>query len=101
MGNRATPAVPEAGWSSQFRHMDADELRRCRRALGLSQAEFALALRLPLDGGRIVGDWESGRTPIPGPVSLAIEYLLYLVVLGEPLPPAYSLPRDRKAKKAP
>lgn len=59
--------------------MRPHEVRLARERLGLSQPAFADALGLENAKGyarRTVSDWESGRRVIPGPVSLAIEYLL-------------------------
>jgi len=51
-------------------------VKSARKALGLTQSELGLALRLSPDEGRTVRNWESGRNPISGPASLALEALL-------------------------
>lgn len=48
--------------------------RRCRNALGLSQAEIADALLVASD--RTVRRWEAGAIPIPGPAWVALRYML-------------------------
>jgi transcriptional regulator with XRE-family HTH domain len=70
--------------NSQF--MDANELIKCRISLGMSRIELASKLRLPKWGHQTIGDWETGATPIPGVVTLAIEYLLFLDACGFSLP---------------
>lgn len=62
--------------------IDATECRLCRLSLNLSTVEFARALRLP-GGAKAVEEWEAGTTAISGPESLAIEYLLFMSVMGE------------------
>lgn len=65
--------------------MTGDEFRDARATLGkmwgfgrpLHMSEIARALRLSgRDPGRSVRDWESGATPISGPVSVAVEMWL-------------------------
>jgi transcriptional regulator with XRE-family HTH domain len=56
--------------------MTPADLLAARKALGLSQAGLAEALRLGANGGRTVRRWESGEVPVTGPVSVAIECLL-------------------------
>lgn len=65
--------------------MTGAELRSARKALGslwglgrpLQAAELARVLKLTgRDPGRSVLDWEAGKTPISGPVSIAVEYML-------------------------
>jgi hypothetical protein len=48
--------------------------RRCRAALGLSAARMAAALFV--GNLRTVQHWEGGDRAIPGPVWLALSYLL-------------------------
>jgi len=48
--------------------------RRCREALGLSQPAMARALLIA--GSRTIGRWEQGELRIPGPVWVALKYLL-------------------------
>ena len=52
----------------------AEIFRRCRDALRLSQAEIAAALHV--SGGRTVRRWELGERPIPGPVWVALRYMM-------------------------
>ena len=56
--------------------MTPAEFRAARKALGLSANGMAEALRLGKGGGRTVRRWESGETPVTGPVSVAVELLL-------------------------
>ena len=56
--------------------MTGPELKAARRRLGLSQAALAHALRLGGDGGRTVRRWERGDRSIPGPVEVAVEFML-------------------------
>ena len=56
--------------------MNPDELRAARDRLGLTQAELARRLQLGAGGGRTVRRWELGERAIPGPVSVAIGYML-------------------------
>ena len=71
--------------------MTPTELRNARRTLGelwglgrpLRASEMGRALRLAgRDPGRSVLDWEAGKTPISGPVSVAVQ-----MMLGGCLPP--------------
>ena len=71
--------------------MTTTELRNARRTLGelwglgrpLRASEMGRALRLGgRDPGRSVLDWEAGKFPISGPVSVAVE-----MMLGGCLPP--------------
>lgn len=50
------------------------EIRAARIALGMNQREFAEALRV--GGEAVIRSWESGRRPISGPASVAIELML-------------------------
>lgn len=50
------------------------EFRAARIALGLNQREMAEALRL--SGEATIRSWESGRRPVSGPASVAIELML-------------------------
>jgi hypothetical protein len=65
--------------------MTGRDIRRARATLGklwgldrpLHAAELGRALRLQgRDPGRSILDWECGKTPITGPVSIAIEAML-------------------------
>ena len=71
--------------------MTGEELHDARRTLGmmwgfdrpLHASELGRALRLAgRDPGRSVLDWEAGKFPISGPVSVAVQ-----MMLGGCLPP--------------
>lgn len=64
--------------------LEPDEIVRCRTSLGLSRDAFALALRME-NGLQKVAAWEEGTLHVTGPESLAIEYLMYLHAIDEPL----------------
>ena len=57
--------------------MTPTNLRDARKALGYTQHGMAEALRMGKHGWQTVSSWENGKTPIPGPVSVAIECLLH------------------------
>jgi DNA-binding transcriptional regulator YiaG len=59
-----------------LRAMHPHEVRDARRALGLTQHELAVLLRMGGDGKRSVRRWEAGDREISGPASVAIEALL-------------------------
>lgn len=61
-------------------------MRHCRLSLGMTHGELASALRLAPQAESQITRWEEGTMPVPGPVALAIEYLLYMDTIGEPLP---------------
>lgn len=50
------------------------QIRAARIALGMNQREFAEALRVSSEA--TVRSWESGRRPISGPATVAIELML-------------------------
>ena len=52
------------------------EIKAARLALGMNQREFAEALRVGSEA--VIRSWESGRRPISGPASVAIELMLKL-----------------------
>ena len=56
--------------------MTAADFRAARKTLGLTQKQMAEALRMGKWGWQTISDWESGRVPVPGPVTLALECLL-------------------------
>jgi DNA-binding transcriptional regulator YiaG len=56
--------------------MTPDDFRAARKTLGHTQHAMAEALRMGRHGWQTVSGWENGKTPIPGPVSLAVECLL-------------------------
>lgn len=51
------------------------DVTAARKALGLTQAGLAEALRMGPNGERTVRRWEQGETPVSGPASVAIELL--------------------------
>lgn len=65
-------------WSHALRpaisKTEADLFRRCRWALGLSQAEIAVVLRVASD--RTIRRWEAGTLPITGAAWVALRYML-------------------------
>jgi hypothetical protein len=65
--------------------MTGDDIRDARATIGqlwglnrpLTMAEMGRALRLQgRDVGSSIRDWERGRTPISGPVQVAVEAML-------------------------
>jgi DNA-binding transcriptional regulator YiaG len=56
------------------RTMTPREIKVARLALGMNQREFAEALRVGSEA--VIRSWESGRRPISGPATVAIELLL-------------------------
>lgn len=53
-----------------------DEFRGARQELGMSASQLAKTLRMGRGAGRTIRRYESGETPVPGPVSVAVEALL-------------------------
>lgn len=57
--------------------MTADELKTSRAALGMKAADLGRALELEgRDPGRYVRLWETNAHPVPGPVAVAVRYML-------------------------
>jgi DNA-binding transcriptional regulator YiaG len=56
--------------------MTPGAVKAARHALGMTQTQLADALRMAKDGARAVRRWESGKQPITGPASVAIEAML-------------------------
>lgn len=56
----------------------AHEVQAIRKELGLTQGELADALGMasPETSRPTINAWESARRPVPGPVGLALTYLL-------------------------
>lgn len=50
--------------------MDAEEFKRLRKILGLTQVELARSMRVH---PRELQRWESGSVKVPGPVSVLLE----------------------------
>lgn len=62
--------------------MTGEEIKAAREQLGLSAAGLAAALKLPSRwSDRTVRSWERGEYPAPGPVVVAIRYMLKYGVL--------------------
>jgi len=55
--------------------MTKEDVKRIRIKLGMNQRELAHAIRLGLNGDRTIRRWEGGFIPVPGPASLALEYM--------------------------
>lgn len=55
---------------------DKQEFRQARDQLGLSAKQMANILRMGKGSDRTIRRYESGQTPVPGPVSVAVEALL-------------------------
>lgn len=53
-----------------------DEFRNAKQELGMSASQLAKTLRMGRRADRTIRRYESGETPVPGPVSVAIEALL-------------------------
>ena len=56
--------------------MTTADFRAARKALGLTQHGLAEALRMGKHGWQTISAWENGKSPIPGPVQVAIQCLL-------------------------
>lgn len=57
--------------------MTPADLKAARHALGLKAAELGRALELEgRDPGRMVRLWETEVHPVPGPVAVAVRYML-------------------------
>ena len=57
--------------------MTPRDLRAARKALGLTQAGLASRLRLSeKNGDRSIRVWEQDGNTVPGPVQVAVEYML-------------------------
>lgn len=57
--------------------MSPSDLRAAREALGLTQSGLAKVLRLsPKNGDRTVRIWETDGNTVPGPVQVAVEFML-------------------------
>lgn len=56
--------------------MTPSELREARKCLGLTQKGLAKALRMGTHGWQTISKWERDGGAVPGPVSVAIEYML-------------------------
>ena len=57
--------------------MTPTDLRAARKALGLTQNGLAEALRMSeKNGGRSVRIWETEGNTVPGPVQVAVEFMM-------------------------
>jgi hypothetical protein len=57
--------------------MTPADFRTARKALGLTQTGMAEALRLsPANGARSIRIWEKEGNTVPGPVQVAVEFML-------------------------
>jgi transcriptional regulator with XRE-family HTH domain len=56
--------------------MDKQDFIKARAQLGLTGAQVAQLLRLGKGSDRTIRRYESGATPIPGPVAYAVEAML-------------------------
>ena len=59
--------------------MTPDAFRTTRRAMGHTQHSLAIALRMGKHGWQTISSWETGKTPVPGPVAVAMEHLAHCV----------------------
>ena len=63
--------------------MTPTDLRAARKALGMTQSALAKALRMSeKNGDRSVRAWETEGNTVPGPVQVAVEFLLNRVTLA-------------------
>lgn len=56
--------------------MNPADFHKARKSLGLTQSQMAERLRLGANGRRTIRRYESGETPVTGPVSVAVELML-------------------------
>ena len=56
--------------------MTPTDFHKARKSLGLTQSQMAERLRLGPNGRRTIRRYESGETPVTGPVSVAVELML-------------------------
>ena len=61
--------------------MTPNELKTARKALGLSQREMGLALEVD---PRTVRRWEAGPQAVPGPVKVAVGFMLAFIKKDPP-----------------
>lgn len=53
-----------------------EELKKAREQLGMSAKQLADTLRMGKGADRTIRRYESGQSPVPGPVSVAVEALV-------------------------
>lgn len=56
--------------------MTSDEFYAARKALGLTGHGMARALHMGKHGWQTISKWENGHAPIPGPVQVAVSFML-------------------------
>mgnify|MGYP000508730466 CR=1 FL=1 len=56
--------------------MNPIDLRAARKALGLTQHGLAKVLRMGKSGWQSIVRWEKDGGTVPGPVQVAVEYML-------------------------
>lgn len=78
--------------------MTPADLRAARHALGLSQHQFAAALRMGKHGWRTVSMWETDGNVrgVPGPVQVAVELML---AGGYIAPPSAGTAGDKEGER--
>jgi transcriptional regulator with XRE-family HTH domain len=53
-----------------------DDFRKARDELGMTASQLAKTLRMGRGADRTIRRYESGQSPVPGPVSVAVEALM-------------------------
>lgn len=56
--------------------MSPADFRAARKAMGHTQHTLAEALQMGRHGWQTISGWETGKTPVPGPVAVAMDHLL-------------------------
>ena len=56
--------------------MTTADFTAARKAMGHTQHTLAAALKMGKHGWQTISGWETGKTPIPGPVQVAMGHLL-------------------------
>ena len=64
--------------------MTPADFRTARKAMGHTQKSLAAALHMGKFGYQTIGLWETGKTPVPGPVQVAMEHLAHCVKVEHP-----------------
>lgn len=74
-----SPVASQAHSRARARPMLAHEFQAARAEIGVSQRVMGELLELSGDTpDRTIRQWEAGRSPIPGPVKLAVQGLVRL-----------------------
>ena len=55
--------------------MTPADFTAARKAMGYTQRSLAVALRMGKHGWQTISGWETGKTPVPGPVQVALGHL--------------------------